>query len=67
MTAGAIAIANAADNTSHEEIEEIRNISKALGLAHQEFIDAKLTIPREEVRAGPPVVGAGRSVLNSQR
>ena len=41
-------IANAANKTSYGEIEEIRNISKALGLPHQEFIDAKLTIPRED-------------------
>ncbi|MDT7042653.1 TerB family tellurite resistance protein [Candidatus Nitronereus thalassa] len=42
------AIANAATETSHEEIEEIRRIAKALELPHQEFINAKLTIPREE-------------------
>ena len=42
------AIANAADQTSHAEIEEIRHIAKALELTHQEFISAKLTIPREE-------------------
>ena len=42
------AIANAADQTSYAEIEEIRHIAKALELPHQEFIDAKLTIPREQ-------------------
>ncbi len=42
------AIANAADQTSNAEIEEIRHIAKSLDLPHQEFIDAKLTIPREE-------------------
>ena len=42
------AIANSADQTSHVEIEEIRHIAKALELPHQEFISAKLTIPREE-------------------
>ena len=42
------AIANSADQTSHAEIEEIRHIAKALELPHQEFISAKLTIPREE-------------------
>lgn len=42
------AIANAADQTSHAEIEEIRRIAKSLELPHQEFINAKLTIPREE-------------------
>ena len=41
-------IANAADRTSHEEIEEIRRIAIALELPHQEFINAKLTIPRED-------------------
>ncbi len=42
------AIANAADQTSNAEIEEIRRIAKALALPHQEFIKAKLTIPRED-------------------
>jgi len=42
------AIANAADQTSNDEIEEIRHIAKALALPHQEFISAKLTIPRED-------------------
>ena len=42
------AIANSADQTSHAEIEEIRHIAKALELPHQEFISAKLTIPREQ-------------------
>jgi uncharacterized tellurite resistance protein B-like protein len=42
------AIANAAKQTSHEEIEEIRRIAKSLELPHQEFINAKLTIPKEE-------------------
>ena len=42
------AIANAAEQTSHEEIEEIRRIAKALELPHQEFINAKLTVPREQ-------------------
>ena len=44
------AIANSADQTSHAEIEEIRRIAKALELPHQEFINAKLMIPREERR-----------------
>ena len=39
------AIANAADQTSHAEIEAIRHIAKAFDLPHQEFINAKLTIP----------------------
>lgn len=42
------AIANAAEQTSHAEIEEIRRIAKALELPHQEFIEAKLTIPRAD-------------------
>lgn len=42
------AIANAADQTSNAEIEEIRGIAISLELPHQEFINAKLTIPREE-------------------
>lgn len=42
------AIANAADQTSNAEIEEIRSIAISLELPHQEFISAKLTIPREE-------------------
>ncbi len=42
------AIANAADQTSNAEIEEIRHIAKSLGLPHQEFIEAKLTIPRKD-------------------
>ncbi len=44
------AIANAATQTSHAEIEEIRHIAKALELPHQEFINAKLTIPRKDRR-----------------
>lgn len=42
------AIANAAEQTSNAEIEEIRRIAKSLELPHQEFINAKLTIPKEE-------------------
>ncbi|MEC4674987.1 MAG: TerB family tellurite resistance protein [Nitrospirota bacterium] len=42
------AIANAADQTSNAEIEEIRRIAKSLKLPHQEFINAKLTIPRKD-------------------
>ncbi|WP_447970182.1 tellurite resistance TerB family protein [Nitrospira sp. M1] len=45
---GLFAIANAAGKTSSEEIEEIRAISKGLELGHQEFIEAKLTISRED-------------------
>ena len=42
------AIANAAEDTSHAEIEAIRQIAKSFELAHQEFIEAKLTIPRQD-------------------
>lgn len=33
---------------SYEEIEEIRGIARSLKLTHREFIDAKLTIPRDQ-------------------
>ncbi len=42
------AIANAAADTSHAEIETIRHIAKSFELPHQEFIKAKLTIPRQD-------------------
>ncbi len=42
------AVANAADQTSFDEIEEIRELAKGLELSHQDFIDAKLTVPRED-------------------
>lgn len=41
-------IANAAGKTSSQEIEEIRAIAKALELGHQEFIHAKLSIPKAD-------------------
>jgi len=41
-------VANAADQTSFEEIEEIRNIAQGMDLSHQDFLDAKLAIPRED-------------------
>ncbi len=41
-------VANAADQTSFEEIEEIRSIAKGMDLPHQDFLDAKLTISRED-------------------
>ncbi len=44
------AVANAADHTSFEEIEEIREIAKGLELSHQDFIDAKLKVSREDRR-----------------
>ena len=45
------AVANAAEKTSFEEIEEIREIAKGMELSHEDFIDAKLRITRED-RAG---------------
>ncbi len=45
---GLFAVANAAGKTSNEEIEEIRAITTGLELAHQDFIDAKLTISRDD-------------------
>ena len=42
------AVANAAHQTSFEEIEEIRSIAKGMELSHQDFIEAKLAIPRED-------------------
>ena len=41
-------VANAADQTSFEEIEEIRSINKGMDLSHQDFLDAKLAISRED-------------------
>ena len=41
-------IANACEGTSHDEIEEIRQIASVLKLSHDDFIAAKLTIPRED-------------------
>jgi len=41
------AVADADGGVSHEEIEQIRFISRHLKLTHQQFIDAKLKIPRK--------------------
>ncbi len=41
-------VANAAQATSYEEIEAIQFIAKSFKLTHQEFIEAKLTIPRAD-------------------
>jgi uncharacterized tellurite resistance protein B-like protein len=41
-------IANASEQTSLNEIEEIRKIAKLLKVSHADFIEAKLTIPRED-------------------
>jgi len=42
-------IANAAGKTSYDEVEEIRTIAHSLRLTHKEFIDAKLTVPRDDL------------------
>lgn len=44
------AVAAADGEASFEEIEEIRTISESLKLSHQQFIDAKLKIPRDQRR-----------------
>ncbi|MFQ5931737.1 MAG: TerB family tellurite resistance protein [Nitrospiraceae bacterium] len=44
-------VANAAHKTTFEEIHTIQTLAKGLKLTHKEFIEAKLTIPRED-RAG---------------
>lgn len=41
-------VANAAHKTSFEEIQTIEFIAKGLRIPHKQFIDAKLTIPRED-------------------
>jgi uncharacterized tellurite resistance protein B-like protein len=41
------AVADGDGRVSYEEIEEIRTIANMLKLTHQQFIDAKLKIPRE--------------------
>lgn len=42
------AVAAADGMASYEEIEELRTIAQGLKLSHQEFIDAKLTLPRDK-------------------
>jgi uncharacterized tellurite resistance protein B-like protein len=41
-------IANASNMTSHDEIEKIRRIAGSLKVSHQDFIEAKLSIPSED-------------------
>jgi uncharacterized tellurite resistance protein B-like protein len=41
------AVAAADGSVSHEEMEEIQRISKILKLTHQQYIEAKLSIPRD--------------------
>jgi len=41
-------IANASENTSYDETEEIRKIATSLKLTHKDFIEAKLTNPDED-------------------
>ena len=42
------AVARAHGHVSFDEIETIRNIAGLLKLSHEQFIDAKLKVPREE-------------------
>ena len=44
------AVAAADGEASFEEIEEIRTIAESLKLSHEQFIDAKLRIPRDQRR-----------------
>jgi uncharacterized tellurite resistance protein B-like protein len=44
------AVAAADGEASYDEIEEIRSLSRSLKLSHEQFIDAKLKIPREQRR-----------------
>lgn len=41
------AVAAADGEASYDEIEEIRNIARSLKLSHEQFIEAKLKIPRD--------------------
>jgi uncharacterized tellurite resistance protein B-like protein len=41
-------VANAVGKTDNEEIEEIRRVANSLKVGHKKFINAKLTIPRED-------------------
>ena len=41
-------VANAANQTSFEEIEKIRSIVKGMDLSHQDFLDAKQVISPED-------------------
>jgi uncharacterized tellurite resistance protein B-like protein len=42
------AVAASDGKVSHEEMEEIRTIATVLKLSHEQFIEAKLSIPREQ-------------------
>jgi uncharacterized tellurite resistance protein B-like protein len=44
------AVAAADGEASYDEIEEIRNIARSLKLSHEQFIEAKLKLPREQRR-----------------
>lgn len=41
-------VAAADGEASHQEIEDIRRVSRTLKLTHREFIDAKLTLPSDK-------------------
>jgi uncharacterized tellurite resistance protein B-like protein len=45
--AALFAVAAADGRASFEETEQIRLIAQGFKLSHQEFIDAKMTLPRE--------------------
>ncbi len=44
------AVANSANLTANEEIDRIRQISNYLRVPHQRYLEAKLTIPRDDRR-----------------
>lgn len=44
------AVAAADGEASYDEIEEIRTLARSLKLSHEEFIEAKLKIPRQQRR-----------------
>lgn len=41
-------IADASEQTAYEEVEEIRNIAKSLKLSNDDFIKAKMSVPRKD-------------------
>ena len=45
---GLFQVANACGKTSFDEINTIQFMAKGLKVPHREFIDAKLTIPRQD-------------------
>jgi uncharacterized tellurite resistance protein B-like protein len=41
-------VAAADGQASHQEIEDIRRIARTIKLSHKDFIEAKLTLPKEK-------------------